>query len=92
VHNLCTHTQPPPGFKSLLGLGLKYCIATPNYTPDIKKYLLKMAYNIRTKQYLLKNNPSPSGTYIPQIYVKLKDWNPPPASTEIESKPIPTTI
>jgi hypothetical protein len=86
VHNLCTHTQPPPGFKSLLGLGLKYCIATPNYTPDIKKYLLKMAYNIRTKQYLLKNNPSPSGSYIPQIYVKLKDWNPPPASTEIENR------
>ncbi len=45
-----------------------------------------MAYNIRTKQYLLKNNPSPSGTYIPQIYVKLKDWNPPPASTEIENR------
>ena len=25
-HNICVHSQPPVGYKDLLGLGLNYCI------------------------------------------------------------------
>jgi hypothetical protein len=45
-----------------------------------------MAYKIRTKQYLKqfdKNNTTP---YIPQIYIKVQGWNPPPASLTIENR------
>ncbi len=34
-----------------------------------------------TKQYLLDNNTLNRSDLIPQLYVKLKNWNPPPAST-----------
>jgi hypothetical protein len=45
-----------------------------------------MAYRIQTKQYLVKNNTQPRTEYIPQLYVKLKNWHPPPASLTIENK------
>ena len=45
-----------------------------------------MAYKIRTKQYLLQNNNKNATPYIPQIYVKLKGWYPPPAPIDIENK------
>jgi hypothetical protein len=86
VHNLCTNTPPPQGTDKLLGLGLKYCVATPKPTPNIKQCLLKLAYKIRTKQHLLQNKDNTSETYIPQIYVKLKGWNPPPALLDIENR------
>jgi len=55
MHNLCQGTQPPLGTKNLLGLGLKFCLAPPNPIPNIKDTLLKLAYKIRTKQYLDTN-------------------------------------
>ena len=55
MHNLCNDTQPPIGTRNLLGLGLKYCIAPPKPSYSIKECLKKMAYQIRTKQYLITN-------------------------------------
>ncbi len=87
VHNLCSDSQqPPPGTRNLLGLGLKFCHATPRANPDIKSCLKKLAYKIRTKQFLLDNPRHDHSTYIPQLYVKLKHWNPPPASNEVEDQ------
>jgi len=86
LHNLCTHIQPPPGTKSLLGLGLKYCCVPPKAKPDIKTCLQKMAYRIRTKEHLLRNTRTDNTEYIPQLYVKLRNWNPPPASANIEEQ------
>jgi len=77
--------QPPPGINNLLGLGLKYCIATPKPNPNIKQCLLKMAYKIRTKHYLNHKTPNTSNSYIPQLYIKLKNWNPPPATEHVEN-------
>jgi hypothetical protein len=85
VHNLCTNTPPPQGTDKLLGLGLKYCVANPKPIQNTKQCLLKLAYKIRTKQYLLQNESKSSDIYIPQIYVKLKGWNPPPAPLDIEN-------
>jgi len=41
---------------------------------------------IRTTQYLLSNKEQANTEYIPQIYVKLKNRYPPPASLTIENK------
>jgi hypothetical protein len=81
---LCQTTQPPAGTKNLLGLGLKYCVVPPKASPDIKKCMLKLAYRIRTKHHLITSNKPQNQSYNPQIYVKLKGWNPPPAPLTTE--------
>lgn len=92
VHNLCKDNPPPLGTKNLLGLGLKFCLATPKANPNIKQCLRQMAYKIRTKHYLTqnntnnKNNIDNASSYIPQIYVKLQGWNPPPTSITVENR------
>jgi hypothetical protein len=86
MHNLCHDVQPPIGTKSLLGLGLKFCVVSPKPTYNIKECVKKLAYRICTKQYLLSNKQPTNTEYIPQIYKKLKNWYPPPASLTIENK------
>jgi len=87
VHNLChSSRQPPPGTKNLLGLGLKYCIVPPKATPDIKTSMLKLAYKIRTKNHLITTGKTNANEYIPQLYIKLKNWNPPPAPLSTEER------
>ncbi len=43
-----------------------------------------MVYSIRTAYFLKKNGTTQDADYIKQIYLKNKQWNPPPASMEIE--------
>ncbi len=86
VHNLCKDKQPPSGTRNLLGLGLKFCYVNPKAKPDITKCLQKLAYRIRTKHYLQNNKRTESTEYIPQLYIKVKGWNPPPASNTIEDE------
>ena len=83
THNLCKGIQPPPGTTSLLGLGLKFCPVSAPPTPNIKDTMQKLAYRIRTKFYL-QCNPSTKNDYIPQLYIKLKGWDPPPAPLSVE--------
>jgi len=85
VHNLCRTRQPPDGTINLLGLGLKYCIVPPKATPNIKACMQKLAYKIRTKHYLLTNDRTQQTEYIPQLYIKLKNWFPPPAPLTTEA-------
>jgi hypothetical protein len=84
VHNLCRTLQPPCGTTNLLGLGLKYCIIPPKVTPDIKECMQKLAYRVRMKHHLLTGNRTQQTEYIPQLYIKLKIWNPPPAMLTTE--------
>jgi hypothetical protein len=46
--------------------------------------MLKLAYSVRTQHYLNSANSEKDSCYIPQIYLKNRSWNPPPASTTIE--------
>jgi len=46
----------------------------------------KLAYSICNKQYILENTQPNSIEYTPQLYVKLKRWNPPPATNQIEDQ------
>ncbi len=85
-HNLCSSIQPPPGTKELLGLNLKYCLATAIPNPDLKKSMKRFAYNIRTELHLKQSASETNNDYIPQIYIKNTGWNPPPASLTVENK------
>jgi hypothetical protein len=85
-HNLCKETQLPLGAKQLLGLNLKFCLASNklSYTP--KRTLLNLAYTIRTKIHLKQLQSENNSEYIKQLYVKNRNWNPPPAPIDIENK------
>jgi hypothetical protein len=52
----------------------------------VEDCLRTMAYKVRTKQYLLEQNNRELDNYIPQIYVKLKGWNPPRATLDVENR------
>jgi hypothetical protein len=85
-HNKCTTIQPPVGTRELLGLNLKFCIASCNFKPNIKISIKRLAYNIRTAFHLKSNGitSASNDNYHPQIYVKLKGWDPPPAPLSIK--------
>jgi SRSO17 transposase len=83
-HNLCINQQLPKGSKQLLGLNLSFCLTPRNFHENIKKTMLKLAYSVRTQHYLNSANAAKDSCYIPQIYLKNRSWNPPPASTTIE--------
>ena len=80
THNLCKGTQPT----NLLGLGLKFCLASSKPTQTIKDTMQKLANRIRTKYYLQQNS-STNNNYIPQLYIRLKGWDPPPAPLKVEN-------
>jgi hypothetical protein len=85
-HNLCKENQLPLGAKQLLGLNLKFCLASNklSYTP--KRMLLNLAYTIRTKIHLKQLQSENNSEYIKQLYIKNRNWNPPPAPIDIENK------
>jgi hypothetical protein len=45
-----------------------------------------MARSIRTHFYLKQQNSNSEESYEKQIYVKLKNWHPPPAPLEVENQ------
>jgi hypothetical protein len=63
----------------LLGLNLKFCLASNTITNDINKTVLKMARSIRTKHYLKENGLNDNKDYEKQIYITHLNWQPPPA-------------
>jgi len=85
-HNLCKQQRLPTGSKELLGLNLKFCLATKPLPNEIKRTVIKMAKSIRTQQYLVETGIDNNSTYIKQIYKKNPTWNPPPATLLIEDK------
>ncbi|MFN9982586.1 MAG: hypothetical protein ACK53Y_21845, partial [bacterium] len=85
-HNLCKKQKLPIGSKELLGLNLKFCIASKTLPNDINKTIIEMAKSIRTKHYLVETGTDNNSTYIKQIYKKNPTWNPPPASLLIKDK------
>eukprot|EP00984_Skeletonema_dohrnii_P010740 scaffold4215_cov128-Skeletonema_dohrnii-CCMP3373.AAC.1 len=88
LHNLCSpRTTLPPGMRRLLGLGLNFCIKTPYPNINIKTVIDKFTYDIRSANYWL-NLHEPDGKerkYIPQLYIKNGNWDPPRASAAVEA-------
>ena len=85
-HNLCGNENIPTGTKQLLGLNLKYCLATNRLNNNINKTVQKMAYSIRTRLFLDSIGHPANQEYEKQIYIKNSNWNPPPASLFLENK------
>jgi len=85
-HNLCKNIRIPTDTKYLLGLNLKYCLASSHVPDNIKTTVQKMAYAIRTSFHLQKLNTEDSSEYIKQLYIKNKNWHPEPAPLLIEDK------
>jgi len=85
-HNLCLQNELPPGTKHLLGLNLKYCLTSNKLDDGLNNTLLKLAQSIRTKHFLNSTGTGENSEYIPQIYLRNKTWDPPPASILIEDQ------
>jgi len=86
-HNLCSpHIQLPTGIRQLLGLNLKFCLATNKLPDNTSQTALKLAHSIRPKHFLMESNYQGEAEYIKQIYKKNPKWNPPPAPPLIEEK------
>jgi hypothetical protein len=85
-HNLCKHANIPQGTRQLLGLNLKYCLACSQLNNNINTTVQKMPYAIRTTFQLQHLTKPDDSTYIKQIYIKNKTWNPEPAPLHIEDK------
>jgi hypothetical protein len=85
-HNLCKVNNLPPGSKELLGLNLKFCLASKTIPDDINKTMIQLARSIRTWHFLLQHVTLNNTIYEKQIYKKNLTWNPPPAPTLIEDK------
>jgi hypothetical protein len=85
-HNLCKHNKLPTGSRALLGLNLKFCLASNTITNDINKTVLKLARSIRTRHYLMENGLNDNKDYEKQIYITNTNWHPPPAPWDVEQK------
>ncbi len=85
-HNLCTDTEIPLGTRQLLGLNLKFCLSPKIIPNNINTTVLQTAYTIRTATFLNESTSNTDSAYIKQIYIKNKQWNPPPASATLEEK------
>ena len=46
----------------------------------------KLAYSIRNRPYIIENNHNKQCEYIPQLYIKVHNWQPPPATNTIENE------
>ena len=92
-HNLCTGLTTPPATASLLGLGLNFCIQRDK--PRVQNYaetISCLTYDIRVKSMVreIKANDTLNGierenNYIPKLYVKDPNFEPPPAPERVES-------
>jgi hypothetical protein len=85
-HNLCNKQQLPTGTRHLLGLNLRFCLTPNSLNENIKKAMLKMAYSIQTHYHLKNTSASTEANYIPQIYLRNKNWNPLPVPIQIEDQ------
>jgi hypothetical protein len=79
----------PAGTKSLLGLGVTFCLMRPRPTNNINKTIAWFRKDVRRIAYFKKQtNKTPDENegiqYTPSIYNKNDEWEPLKANEEIE--------
>ena len=75
----------PPGTRSLLGLGLKFCIERPRPYQDIDQALIQFKRSIDLRCHLERNNiNTPDPSFNPRLYMKHPSWDPDPCDKEFE--------
>lgn len=85
-HNYCNPPSAIPiGVKSLLGLGLKYCIKAPRPTNKLDTTIDRFKNDVRRISFWKFNPPEEEEgtTYIPELYIK-GNWEPRDSTVEIE--------
>ena len=82
---LPTSTRLPPGAKSLLGLGLNFCIRTPRLPPHINRTFERFQEDLRWAHHFKFNPPAnpENRNYNPKLYIK-SDFKFKEAPPEIE--------
>lgn len=79
-HNLCKKLSPPKYFRSLLGLGLKFC-PTPSYTTSpyqLNSVLARFHIDFTTKVAFCHKKFDPTNEWTPgQLYLRNPDWTGP---------------
>ena len=84
-HDYSIINPMPVGTRSLLGLGLKYCLKKPRPTNRFDKTIEDFKNNSRRIAYFHENprEPTEENTYNKDLYLK-SHWEAPEASEEIE--------
>ena len=85
-HDYCKHKPMPPGLKSLLGKGLKFCIRRPRPSNNYKETMKRFKKDVR-RIFMFKEKPPPDEPglrYIPGLYIKNDNFKPPLANDEVE--------
>eukprot|EP00956_Cyclotella_meneghiniana_P018244 scaffold30255_cov52-Cyclotella_meneghiniana.AAC.1 len=77
----------PSGTKSLLALGLKFCLKSPKPTNKIKESLERFKQYVRTKHWLLRwmLNDDDDRYFNPKLYLRNPNWDPQDSEDAIES-------
>ena len=80
-HNFCEpKSAMPSGARTLLGMGLKYCIKKPRPTNKTDKTIERLSGDVRRNWFFKYNAPpkqeGAETTYIPGLYIK-SGWDPP---------------
>ena len=101
-HNLCAIKQPPLNTGQLLGLNLKYCIATPTKKPDLGYTIPRLEKSVRTQNMLIERKVR-SQHFIQQLFFKQNQFYSLPLGTDkmeykltkfeekLETEALPTT-
>eukprot|EP00956_Cyclotella_meneghiniana_P022907 scaffold43841_cov43-Cyclotella_meneghiniana.AAC.2 len=83
-----TNHPLPPGTKSLLALGLKFCIRHRKPTNNIEKSIERFQDDVRTKVWVARQQEENDGgndrDFNPKLYLKNPQWEPPWAGVKIE--------
>ena len=83
-----TNHPLPPGTKSLLALGLKFCIRHRKPTNNIEKSIERFQDDVRTKVWVAQQEEENDGgndkDFNPKLYLKNPQWEPPWAGVVIE--------
>ena len=70
-HNYCEpKSTMPSGIKSLLGMGLKYCIKVPRPTNKLSKTFDRFREDVRRIAFFKKHPPEDESSYIAKLYIK----------------------
>ena len=69
----------PPGTRSLLRLGIKFCIERPRPYQDICSAMLNFRRSVDLRMHLIKSEDNqPDTEFNPHLNVNLREWQPDP--------------
>lgn len=80
-----TKAPLPPGTKSLLSLGLKFCIRHGKPTNNIEKSVEQFQHDVRTRVWVAEQGEDNDRDFNPKLYLKNPFWDPSWAGDQMEA-------